>query len=307
MDRHGASTVMEAIGQVSLEILGFLLEAWTLAKCGNLNWEDNEEGETALEIAANTADIELIRLLLQYKAGDKSLALRSAALACEINMELVELLLASGADVGRTGDCDYNYERPTALDLAACYGELDVLRLFLEHRTVPTVSEKSQALQVAAYAGELDAARLLLEHEADANAPPLSLYDEEPRTALQAAAGNSDVRMVRLLLEAGADVESKNPPEDEQIGYFEQGTALQFAAIAGSVSIVTLLIEKGANVFAAAMGEDGRTAIEGAAEHGRLDVVQLLLNLGVEVAGSRAIHFARAEGHDGVVALLEDA
>ena len=75
----------------------------------------------------------------------------------------------------------------------------------------------------------------------------------------------------------------------------------------GSMTIVTTLIQRGADVHALAMGEYGRTALEGAAEHGRLDVVQLLLNLGVEVAGSRAIQFARKEGHDGVVALLEES
>ena len=121
------------------------------------------------------------------------------------------------------------------------------------------------------------------------------------RTALQAAAGNGNLEMVRLFLEAGADVESSVPSEDEE------GTALQFAAIAGSMSVATLLIEKGADVNAPAVDEVGRTALEGAAEHGRLDIVQLLLNLGVEVVGSRAIQFAREEGHDGVVALLEEA
>jgi ankyrin repeat protein len=73
------------------------------------------------------------------------------------------------------------------------------------------------------------------------------------------------------------------------------------------MSVVTELVQEGADVFAPAVGVHGRTAIEGAAEHGRLDIVQLLLNLGVEVAGSRAIQFARKEGHDGVVALLEEA
>ena len=86
----------------------------------------------------------------------------------------------------------------------------------------------------------------------------------------------------------------------------EACTALQFAAISGSMSVVTLLIQKGANVKAPAIGVHGRTALEGAAEHGRLDIVQLLLKLGVEAAGSRAIQFAREKGHDGVVDLLEE-
>jgi ankyrin repeat protein len=100
------------------------------------------------------------------------------------------------------------------------------------------------------------------------------------------------------LLERGAEVERSSISEDEE------GTALQFAAIAGSIVIVNELIQRGANVNAAPLGENGRTALEGAAEHGRLDMVQLLLNLEAEVQGSRALQFARKEGHDGVAMLL---
>jgi ankyrin repeat protein len=86
----------------------------------------------------------------------------------------------------------------------------------------------------------------------------------------------------------------------------EEGTALQFAAIAGSMSVVTTLVQAGADVNAPVICGWGRTAIEGAAEHGRLDIVQFLLDLGVEASGSRAMQLARKEGHDGVVALLEE-
>lgn len=130
----------------------------------------------------------------------------------------------------------------------------------------------------------------------DVNESPLAWLEGAPGTAMQAAAGSGDLRLVRCLLEAGADVESNNQ--------FEQGTALQFAAISGSISVATALIQNGADVRAPAESKDERTAIEGAAEHGRLDMVQLLINMGAKTATSRALHFARCEGHDGVVALL---
>jgi ankyrin repeat protein len=227
----------------------------------------------------------------------------------EVEEELVELLLASGAEIGHlVDDSDNDYEDMTALDNAASGAHLDTLRLFLENRTGLTADEKSYALQVAVDCGKLDAARLLLDHGADVNVAPVAYLDGIRRTALQVAASKSNPKMVQFLLEAGAYVESKTSPGDEQaLTSPEEATALQHAAIAGSMSIVTLLIEKGANVFAPAIDDYGRTALEGAAEHGRLDIVQLLLNLGAEVAGSRAIQFAREEGHDGVVALLEEA
>ena len=289
-----------------MELLRFLLNAWTLATGGNLKWIVNESRYTALEIAAQSNDVGVIRLLLEYGADDASLALRKALWVGDVDMEVVELLLASGAQVGILhGD----YEgTSTALELAAWTSRSSVLRLLPEHRNDRIAThEKSRALQTAAYEGNLDAAELLLDHGAEINAAPLLSFFEDRydfclfRTALQAAAGKGDLKLVRFLLDCGADVESKVPSENGQ------GTALQFAAIAGSMSVVTELIQKGADVSAPAIDYDGRTALEGAAEHGRLDVVQLLLDLGVESAGSRAIQFAREEGHEGVIALLQEA
>lgn len=288
---QGASVVIEAVGSVSLEFLRFLLNTWTDASGDDLEWTVNTCNETALEIAVDEHDTELIRLLLEYDADDAYSALRRAARYGDT--EIVELLEASGA---ADGD-------PSALVSAAEADSLDVLNLCLRQQT--TAHDRAEALQMAARRGSIDAVQLLLDHGADVNAAPLASICDDANDpfgrALQAAAGRGDLQMVRLLLEAGADVEVKEPHPDEK------ATALQFAAIAGSMSVVTELVQEGADVFAPAVGVHGRTAIEGAAEHGRLDIVQLLLNLGVEVAGSRAIQFARKEGHDGVVALLEEA
>lgn len=309
MKTQGASVVIEAIGRVSLEVLRFLLDTWKRASGGNLNWTRREfNNQTALQIAVESFDVGLIRLLLEYEADDKSLALRSAVSgavsavsATSTHMGIVEMLLSSGAEVGYL-DGDDNGKNNTALGHATYGAHLPILSLLLEHRKGPTAYEKSRALQLSAFEGTFDAVRLLLDHGADVNVPsPLTGGEDVISTALQAAAGQGNLEMVRFLLEAGADVESKVPSEKEQ------GTALQFAAIVGSMSVVMTLVQAGADANAPAMGKYGRTAIEGAAEHGRLDIVQLLLNLGVEAAGSRAIQFARREGHDGVVALLEEA
>jgi ankyrin repeat protein len=303
MKTQAASVLIDSIGHVSLEVLRFLLDTWTLACGGNLDcnhWTASRDGQTALEIAAECDDVELIRLLLEHEAGDKSLALRGAVLGGS-SMEIMELLLVSGAVVGCLDD-DHR-QNMTALQEAARDIRPDVLRLLLEHRSHQTAAyEKSRALQMSALESNFDAARLLLDHGADVNAAPspLNYGDDGTKTALQAAAGKGDLKMVRFLLEAGADVESKVLSEDEE------GTALQFAAIAGSMSVVTTLVQAGADVNAPVICGWGRTAIEGAAEHGRLDIVQFLLDLGVEASGSRAMQLARKEGHDGVVALLEE-
>lgn len=72
-----------------------------------------------------------------------------------------------------------------------------------------------------------------------------------------------------------------------------------------------LLLEYGANVFAPAAKIDGRTAFEGAAEHGRIDMVRLLWNatwgkgFGEEQL-RHAIEFAEMRGHSSVAQYIRE-
>jgi ankyrin repeat protein len=247
--------------------------------------------------AIKAGDNELIYLLLEYEALDEARSLTDATYAS--NFELVEVLLKFGAEVN---DNIFFNDEGFALEAAASLGNLKIMNLLLGHGA--NAREKARALQAAANENQVEAARLLISSTTDVNNAPLNVMDWEngiqasPRTAMQAAAGTGNLELVQLLLGAGADVESKVRHEDEE------GTALQFAAISGSISVASFLIEHGADVNAPPIGKYGRSALEGAAEHGRLDMVQLLLNVEAEVRGSRAVQFARNEGHDGVVQLL---
>jgi len=64
-----------------------------------------------------------------------------------------------------------------------------------------------------------------------------------------------------------------------------------------------VFLHAGAKVNAQAAVEDGRTALEGAAEYGRIDMVKLLLNAGVRLSGSgdaqyrKALELASKHGH----------
>jgi ankyrin repeat protein len=72
-----------------------------------------------------------------------------------------------------------------------------------------------------------------------------------------------------------------------------------------------MLIENGAEVNALPALKDGRTTIDGAAEHGRLDIVQMLLNAGAteDVIGNKrftlTIELARKNHHFQRVELVE--
>ena len=176
--------------------------------------------------------------------------------------------------------------------------------------TLSSSSSPRTPLQLAAETGQLDLVRILLEHGSDINAPAAH---SNGRTALQAAASStvSCIEVVKLLLSKGAEVNAM----PAAVGGV---TALQGAAIQGNINVAWLLIEKGADVNAAPSLYDGRSAVEGAAERGRLDMVHLLLNLGArgDVSGAKdngprggsfdwAISLADRNGHSEIVDLLK--
>ncbi|KAJ5603389.1 ankyrin repeat-containing domain protein [Penicillium hordei] len=113
-------------------------------------------------------------------------------------------------------------------------------------------------------------------------------------TALQEAIKNNDVKIADLLLEHGADVNS--PALNRGV------TPLQAASINGMLEMTVRLLECGADVSAPAAPEQGRTAIDGAAERGHLEMVQLLLNAYGEQEAlgtvcNQAADYAEKEGH----------
>lgn len=159
--------------------------------------------------------------------------------------------------------------------------------------------------QLAASLGDLTALKILLDHGADVNEAP---GHQRGRTALQAASllppAPAKTALIDFLLEHNANI-------DADAAVSCGVTALQGAAIAGDFMLAKLLITRGADVNAWPSFEEGRTAVEAAAEHGRLDTVQLLLNAGavgdvMRGAGFKpAIGLAEKNGHYAVANLLK--
>jgi ankyrin repeat protein len=283
---QGGDAVHSAVDSGSSpELIRFLL-------CLNDIWGFMHGNVQASELI-HDRDLQLPRLLLEHGVLDKSDALRAAIDLPDL--EFARLLLQSGTEFEVCVGGNFH-----PLEIAAINGNLNAMNLLFEYGA----NAKHGALALQALAGRgtnrIEAARFLLDLGADPNDVPVCVAPQRyfGRTALQGAAGNGDLELVQLLLDNGADVESKTRSKHEG------ATALQLAAIAGSITVANELIQRGANVNAGALGKYGRTALEGAAENGRLDMVQLLLNLEAEVRGSRALQFARDEGHDGVVNLL---
>ncbi|KAH7093635.1 hypothetical protein FB567DRAFT_177848 [Paraphoma chrysanthemicola] len=95
------------------------------------------------------------------------------------------------------------------------------------------------------------------------------------RTPLQRAAEVGNLEILQYLISKGASIDTK--PK------FSGATELQLAAMNGFVGVATYLLELGAKVNHPPAEGEGRTAFEAAAENGRIDMMLLLVQSGVQL------------------------
>lgn len=208
---------------------------------------------------------------------------------------IAALLLDASADVNAV-----NGEGMTALAIACSNANWKVATFLLEHGAKPDVAHAQPALQFAAAITDDDPSgvRLLLKQRADADA-----RGAFERTPLMAAALAGHARIVEALLAGGAD-----PDLADQRGT----TALMEAARSGAVAAIHALGKRKANPDAVDAG--GRTALIVACQsrHASEETVRALLSLGADRAlagqdGKRALDHAADAGRWHVVALLDPA
>ncbi|KAI0857959.1 hypothetical protein F4860DRAFT_329015 [Xylaria cubensis] len=159
---------------------------------------------------------------------------------------------------------------------------------------------RSSALLVAINTEVIEMVQLLIDHGANVHEPAQFL----PRTPLQKAAEMNNIPIVRLLLDSGADVNAA-PAK------FGGATALQFAAIHGNCEMATILIEHGARQeIRPSCGPGGRYPLEGAAENGRFDMLELLWNAPRDPFDDKqcqkAMKLAAQNGHFGCKEKIEE-
>ncbi|KAI1323684.1 hypothetical protein F5Y16DRAFT_424827 [Xylariaceae sp. FL0255] len=127
--------------------------------------------------------------------------------------------------------------------------------------------EVMTSLMLAIKTGNLDLVQYLIEEGADIHT---EAQFGRKRTPLQQAAGGSNINIVRLLLHKGAN---PNEPPATRNG----GTAIQMAAISGDCAVAEALLTAGAKLDDPPPSTvQGRWPLEGAAEHGRLDMIEFL-------------------------------
>ncbi|KAH8679346.1 ankyrin repeat-containing domain protein [Ilyonectria robusta] len=169
---------------------------------------------TALHIAIENDDLDMINILLQEGAGVNIVdaAQFHSALHKSVwrkNIELATLLLEHGAAVDSP-----NASGETPLQLAFGRGGIDLVQQLLDRgaevNTSPsqTYMGHGTALQLAAVHSHFNIARLLIENGADINVPPplaSSVDDARVATALQRAAKLGRMDIVSLLLQNDRD------------------------------------------------------------------------------------------------------
>ncbi|CAK9096807.1 Ankyrin-3 (ANK-3) (Ankyrin-G) [Durusdinium trenchii] len=149
-----------------LACLSLLLEAG--AKTGLE--EANEEGFTALHVAAYEGDLELVGQLLEAGADqDKATNVGTTALHSATrggHAEVVRFLLEAGAKPNK-----WSYYEGTALHVATEHADLKLLELLLAHGADANIvnSMSETPLHLAARAGRKVVVRRLLEAKADAD------------------------------------------------------------------------------------------------------------------------------------------
>ncbi|KAF2502823.1 ankyrin [Lophium mytilinum] len=223
------------------------------------------------------------------------------------NTELIDFFLKAGGALNRRHICDYDGRSEeyqcfaTPLEMAASK-HTNAIQMLLDSGASPNIPFDNgygiTALVRSISRGDLEAVRLLLRYQANVNARPCRYHYKEQNadlTALQKAVKTGNPEMVQTILNAGADVHG-------HLGV--RGlTALHLAASGGHVRIAGMLIQPGVttDIDIVSSGfawrstwtygfykktyrfRETRTALELAAEHGRLDVVQLLLNAGADL------------------------
>ncbi|KAK4464405.1 hypothetical protein QBC42DRAFT_319840 [Cladorrhinum samala] len=279
----------------------------------------SQSGGGILLDVALLGDRRAVELLLKHGPAfdEQCLGVALAVAVFYYNNGLAQLFLDAGASLEeqvppslRSGPDDCRGECP--LLSAVVYGNKDMVGILMRAGAKVNGITGYKALYEAQ--GKFDGSKMvdvLLAGEAKPDNCQGSLWGPTP---LQRAAYRANYPLVLKLIEHGADVNA--PPyhsrRRKMVKEGSNGTALQFAVIKGHFQMARLFIEKGADVNAPAVGAGGRTALEGAAEHGRLEILHMLLTEEpkADISGPYRIQFLRAvrlaekEGHMTAARLL---
>ena len=243
---------------------------------------NDTDGKTPLFSAAWYGDLEVVRVLLDYKVDINArsptnwTAMHYVSKGPHLGWtlpphcgdqllpDIARLLVEQVADVNAQAD-----DGRIPLHVVAEWGRLEVMRVLLEHgaNVGAKNNEGRTPLHLAAISGS-ETVHILLEHGAN-----VAVEDNEGRTPLHLATSSGGVETWRALLEHGANVGAKDN---------EGRTPLHVAADRWKeeVEFVRVLLEHGANV--GAEDNEGRTALQISSTKGHDKITKLLSEHGAK-------------------------
>jgi ankyrin repeat protein len=205
---------------------------WRLAKLGEAFPECGGYLDRLLERVCDEGSLDDAAFLLSNGANGEKV-LRSA---CERgNSALVHLLLANGVNPNLDGGMVF-------ADVCS-RGDALCLKAFLSHGAKVKIQvERRSALGLAAASGDLESVKLLLNHGADANGAGIDIFQTPLFCAAEAPHPISlKKQMIQLLLDHGAKIDGVSISDAESV------TVLSHACRSNDVDFVRWLLELGAN------------------------------------------------------------
>ena len=178
-------------------------------------------------------------------------------------VETFEYLVNNGADI--------HYDNDYPLVWASEHGYTDIVRYLIQNGA-DFRTDHNSALCLATKYGHLEVVKILVETGADVN--DKKIY-KGPHSILSLACENGRLDLVEYLVSVGADIRANNYP-------------LIAAARGGHLNIIKYLVSIGANInicfaYDGFCGINNITAIGEASGNNKLDVVEYLLENGVDV------------------------
>ncbi|XP_061348973.1 ankyrin repeat-containing protein At5g02620 [Gastrolobium bilobum] len=236
----------------------------------------NQDGETALYVAADYGYIDVVREMIQYyDLADAGIKARNGFDAFHIaakqgDLDILKILMEAHPELSMTVDPS----NTTALHTAATQGHIEIVKFLLEAgSSLATIARSNgkTALHSAARNGHLEVVKELLEKE-----PGVAIrIDKKGQTALHMAVKGQNLEVVEELIKAA--------PASINMVDNKGNSALHIATRKGRVQIAKLLLGQ-KETDTSAVNRSGETALDTAEKTGNHDVKAILLEHGVQSA-----------------------
>jgi ankyrin repeat protein len=196
LGRHAESLMHQAVHHENIEVIKRFLKHNVNVNAKNINGDYYED--TPLHIATRKGNKEIVELLIAHGADinmpnyDDNTPLHIATMGG--NIEIVELLIARGADINLP-----NYDEDTPLHIATRKGNKEIVELLIAHHAnidQPNDWNEDTPLHIATRKGNKEIVELLINGGANTN-----IQNKYESTPLHIATKKNYKEIVKLLLQ----------------------------------------------------------------------------------------------------------